>query len=196
MDMSKISCERLFYELELFQKLSVEERKVICQNVEYRKIKEGEIVLEEGQVAKELYFICKGVLKLANVNDKGNEVVHYFLEEGQFCSNLKSFNENIVSNYRIQASCEAEIIVFKKDQLFFLYDAIYYFKELLGRICQRALFDNIQMRNSYLGDDATARYRKFFAQQSTVAVRIPLSDIASYLGITQQSLSRIRKNRS
>lgn len=194
MKMSKIIFEPLFSALELFQKLSSEEKDVISQNIEIRKIREGEIVLDEGEIAKELYFICKGVLKLTNITDKGGEAVHYFLNEGQFCSNIKSFNENITSNYRIQASCESEIIVFKKEQLFFLYYTISYFKELLGGICQRALFDNIQIRNSYLGYDATARYRKFITQQASIAVRVPLSDIASYLGITQQSLSRIRKN--
>ncbi|MDJ1486024.1 Crp/Fnr family transcriptional regulator [Cytophagaceae bacterium YF14B1] len=192
--MSKTTFEPLFYTLELIQKISPQEKEIICQNIEYRKIKESEILLQEGAIAKELFFICKGVLKLANVSEKGNEVVRYFLDEGQFCSNLKSFNENHVSNYRIQASCETEIIVFKRDKLFFLYQAIPYFKELLGRICQRALFDNIHIRNAYLGEDATARYQKFILQQSSIALRVSLRDIAAYLGITQQSLSRIRKN--
>lgn len=194
--MSKTIFEPLFYTLERFQKISLQEKEIICQNIEYRKIKESEILLQERAIAKELFFICKGVLKLANVSDKGNEIVRYFLDEGQFCSNLKSFNENDVSAYRIQASCETEIIVFKRDKLFFLYRAIPYFKELLGSICQRALFDNIHMRNSYLGDDATARYQKFILQQPAISLRVPLRDIAAYLGITQQSLSRIRKNLS
>lgn len=192
--MSEIIFEPLFHTLEIFQKISFIEKEIICQNIEFRKVKEGEILLEEGAIATELFFICKGVLKLTNVSDKGNEVVHYFLDEGQFCSNLKSFNQNLVSNYRIQASYETEIVVFKRDKLFFLYRIISYFRELLAGICQRALFDNIQMRNSYLGDDATARYHKFIKQQPTIALRVTLSDTASYLGITQQSLSRIRKN--
>jgi CRP-like cAMP-binding protein len=186
--------EPLFKSLELFNKIPLEDKEIIRKNIEHRKIKEGEILLQEGEISKELFFICKGVLKLANVSDKGNEVIHYFLSDGQFCSNLKSFNENFVSNYRIQASCETEIIVFKKDRLFSLYQRIPYLKTLLGEICQRALFSNIQIRNSYLGNDAAARYQKFLLQQSDISLKVSLSDIASYLGITQQSLSRIRKN--
>jgi len=54
--------------------------------------------------------------------------------------------------------------------------------------------DKIQVRNSYLGEDASLRYRNFLLRQPDIALRVSLADIASYLGITQQSLSRIRKN--
>lgn len=186
--------ETLFKSHELFNKISSEDKEIIRNSIAYRKIKEGEILLQEGQIARELFFICKGVLKLANVSAKGNEVIHYFLSNGQFCSNLKSFNENFISNFRIQAACDAEIIVFEKEKLYFLYKEIPYLKILLGEICQRALFSNMQIRNSYLGNDAAARYQMFLLQQSDIALKVSLCDIASYLGITQQSLSRIRKN--
>jgi len=67
-------------------------------------------------------------------------------------------------------------------------------KELVSDITQRALLEKINLRNSFLGDDAATRYQKFLAQQPEVALRVSLGSIASYLGITQQSLSRIRKN--
>jgi CRP-like cAMP-binding protein len=65
---------------------------------------------------------------------------------------------------------------------------------LIDQITQQRLLDKIQLRNSYLGKDAATRYKLFMTQQSDIALRVSLQDIASYLEITPQSLSRIRKN--
>ncbi len=66
------------------------------------KIKEGEVLLQEGKVANEMFFICNGILKIVSISDKGNEVIHFFLSENQFCTILKSFSENVISTDRIQ----------------------------------------------------------------------------------------------
>jgi CRP-like cAMP-binding protein len=186
--------EPLFNYLELFQKIPSQDKETICRNTTFRKVKEGEILLQEGKAAKELFFICKGILKIVSISDKGNEVIHFFLSENQFCTILKSFTESIPSNDRIQAACDTEIIVFQKDKLHFLYNALPYFRNLLDNITKQALLNKIALRNSYIGEDATARYQKFIVQQSGIALRVSQTDIASYLGITKQSLSRIRKN--
>jgi len=187
--------EPLFNYLELFQKIPQEDKEIICQkNLEYRKVKEGEVLLQEGKLAKEMFFICKGVLKIVSINDKGNEVIHFFLSENKFCTILKSFTESIPSADRIQAACDTEIIIFKKDKLHSLYNALPYLEKVFGNIIQQALLSKIELRNSYISEDATKRYQKFIVQQSDIALRVSQTDIASYLGITKQSLSRIRKN--
>jgi CRP-like cAMP-binding protein len=192
--LTKTMFEPLFSYLEFFQNISSQDKEIICQNIEYRKVKEGEILLQEGNLAKELFFICKGVLKIVSISEKGNDVIHFFLMENQFCTILKSFNESIASNDRIQAACDAEIIVFQKDKLHSLYNSLPYFKDLLDNITRQALLDKVELRNSYIGEDATTRYQKFIVKQSGIALRVSQTDIASYLGITKQSLSRIRKN--
>ena len=186
--------EPLFIYLELFQKISPRDKGIICQNITYKKIREGEVLLHEGKLAKEMFFICKGVLKIVRINDNGNEVIHFFLSENQFCTILKSFTDSVRSSDRIQAACDCEIIVFQKDKLDYLNNALPDFKNLLDNITKQALLNKIALRNSYIGEDATARYQKFIVLQSNIALRISLTDIASYLGITKQSLSRIRKN--
>jgi CRP-like cAMP-binding protein len=186
--------EPLFNYLELFQKIPAEDKAIISQNIEFRSIKEGDILLEEGKVANEMFFICKGVLKIWSVNEKGNEVIHHFLSENQFCTILKSFTENTISNDRIQAACDAEILVLRKNDLESLYEALPYLKKMLDNILQQALLKKIELHNLYLGEDATTRYQKFMVQQSNIALRVSQTDIASYLGIAKQSLSRIKKS--
>ena len=187
--------EPLFNYLELFQKIPSQDKETISQNTTFRKVKEGEILLQEGKAAKQMFFISKGILKIVSISDKGNEVIHFFLSENQFCTILKSFTESVISTDRIQAACNSEIIIFQKDKLHSLHNALPYFKSLLDNITKQALLNKIALRNSYIGEDATTRYQKFIVQQSNIALRVSQTDIASYLGITKQSLSRIRKNK-
>jgi CRP-like cAMP-binding protein len=186
--------EPLFNYLELFQKIPSEDKNSIEQILEYRTVKEGEILLEEGKIANEIFFVCKGVLKIVSINDKGNEIIHFFFSENQFCTILKSFTENTFSTDRIQAAFDTEVIVFKKNKLEFLYHDLPYFKNMLDNIFQQALLNKVELRNFYLGEDATSRYQKFIVRQANIASRVSQTDIASYLGIAKQSLSRIKKN--
>ncbi|TDO73198.1 CRP-like cAMP-binding protein [Flavobacterium chryseum] len=186
--------EPLFNYLENLQKITSEDKNSIAQNIEYRTVREGEILFEEGKAATEIFFVCKGVLKIASITEKGNEVIHFFFSENQFCTILKSFTENTISKDRIEAACDAEVIIFQKSKLLTLYDSLPYFEDMLDNIFQQALLNKVELRNAYLGEDATARYQKFMVRQSNIASRVSQTDIASYLGIAKQSLSRIKKN--
>ena len=180
--------------LRLFKDIPQTDVAIIESELSYRKVAEGEVLLEEGQLCKEMFFICNGVLRIVSQNEKGNKVAYFFLKENQFCSILNSFNNNVPAVEGIEAASDAELIVLKKQKLMSLYEKLPYLKELITSITTQALLDKIQMRNSYLGEDASLRYRNFLMRQPEIALRVSLSDIASYLGITQQSLSRIRKN--
>jgi len=179
--------------LRLFKNIPQADIGIIEQELSYRKVTEGEVLFVEGQVCREMFFICKGVLRIVSQNEKGNKMAYFFLKENQFCSILNSFNNNIQGAEGIEAACDAELIVLKKQKLLNLYEKLPYLKELITGITTQSLLDKIQVRNSYLGEDAATRYRNFLVRQPDIALRVSLSDIASYLGITQQSLSRIRK---
>lgn len=180
--------------LRLFKNIPSADIALIEQELSYRKVTEGEVLFVEGQVCREMFFICKGVLRIVSHNEKGNKMAYFFLKENQFCSILNSFNNNIPAGEGIEAACDAELIVLKKQKLLNLYEKLPYLKDLITGITTQSLLDKIKVRNSYLGEDAATRYRNFLVRQPEIALRVSLSDIASYLGITQQSLSRIRKN--
>jgi CRP-like cAMP-binding protein len=180
--------------LKLFKNIPQGDIDIIEAELEYRKVTEGEMLLNEGQVCKEMFFVCKGVLRIVALNEKGNKMAYFFLKENQFCSILNSFNNNIPAIEGIEAACDGELTVLKKQKLLILYEKLPYLKELITAITTQSLLDKIQVRNSYLGEDASTRYRNFLIRQPEIALRVSLGDIASYLGITQQSLSRIRKN--
>lgn len=185
----------LFNFLQLFRHISPEDEEKISAALQFKKVKAGKVLLESGSHANEFFFICEGILKISILNERGNAVTYFFMKENQFCTILNSFNNNAPAHESIIAATDASLIVFTRESLFGLYDTIPYFKELITGISQQSLLDKIQLKNSYIGEDASSRYHKFLTSQSDIALRVALSDVASYLGITQQSLSRIRKNK-
>jgi CRP-like cAMP-binding protein len=180
--------------LQMFRPVSKEDSDLISSVFEYKTYNEGDYLFKNNQVCRELFFIAGGVLKIVANNDKGTEATYFFLKENQFCTILNSFNNQVISDEGIQAACPASVYGITKIALMDLYEQLPWLKTLINQITQQALLDKIQIRNSYLGLDSTARYQLFMMRQPDIAMRVQLTDVASYLGITPQSLSRIRKN--
>ncbi|HEX3935110.1 MAG TPA: Crp/Fnr family transcriptional regulator, partial [Puia sp.] len=180
--------------LDLFREIPEADFDVITQYLHVRDVKAGEVLLNEGRTAKELFFVISGILKIVSTSEKGNEIIQFFIKENKFCTILYSFNDDVVSREGIVAATDGKVLVFSKAKLNSLYEKLPYFKGLVESITQRALIAKIQIRNNLMGEEATIRYHKFVSQQPDILLRVPLSDVASYLGITQQSLSRIRRN--
>jgi CRP-like cAMP-binding protein len=184
----------LFTYLQLIRSFSPEEREIISSHLSFRTVPEGETLLREGHIARELFFICKGILKIVTTNTKDNYVTQFFLKENQFCTILNSFNNSEPAAESIVTAVDTELIVFSKDRLRELYKQLPYFEELIDKVTKQTLLEKIRMRNGYMGEEAAVRYEKFITRQPDIALRVSLTDIASYLGITPQSLSRIRRN--
>lgn len=186
--------DQLISYLKLFRSISNDDEALISESFETRSLSEGDYLFYPNHICKELFFICNGIVRIVVQNEKGSQITHFFLKENQFCTILNSFMNQTVAAEGIQAACHAKVLAINRTQLLVLYERLPYLKSLIDHITQQGLIDKIGLRNSYLGLDSTARYKLFISRQADVAKRVPLSDVASYLGITQQSLSRIRKN--
>ena len=180
--------------LQLIRPIEKEDQLIIGEAFIRRSIPEGECLSQPGTINRNLFFICEGVLRIVKQNEKGNPVIHFFLKGNQFCTILKSFTEGIAAEESIEAACNTEIMTISKSRLMALYEKLPYVKVMIDETIQATLLEKINIRNRYLGLDSAMKYRLFLTTQSDIALKISLSDIASYLGITPQSLSRIRKN--
>jgi len=185
---------RLIAFLQQHRFFSANEQQLINESFEPRSYKEGDRLFKGGNVCRELFFVCNGVLRIMVTNPNGVELTHFFLKEDMFCTILQSFNSEVPATESIQAACDADVLAIGRSKLLALYKQIPALKELLDQIMQNRLLDKIQIRNAYLGTDSETRYKLFIQQQPDIVLRVPLKDIASYLGITPQSLSRIRKS--
>jgi len=196
MEQNNIEADKTIFHrfLNLFKEIPAADFELIGQHLQYRDIVTGQVLLQQGKTAKELFFVATGILKIVSTSEKGNDVIQFFIKENKFCTILYSFNGGIIAHESIVAATHGELLVFSKTSLDALYAKLPYFKSLVESITQQALIDKIQVRNNLMGEEATTRYHKFISQQPDIMLRVPLSDVASYLGITQQSLSRIRRN--
>ncbi|MFD0793125.1 Crp/Fnr family transcriptional regulator [Mucilaginibacter litoreus] len=184
----------LFTFLQQYRPIPAADEALIEAATEHRFYKKGEVLFEAGKICRELFLVCSGILRIMIINEAGNEVTYFFVREGRLCSILNSFNNGTIAKENILAVNNVEVIVLKRAKLDQLFEKLPYLKTLINQITQQALLDKIAVRNEYMGLDAASRYKTFMAQQPEIAREVPLSDIASYLEITPQSLSRIRKN--
>ncbi|HEY4289084.1 MAG TPA: Crp/Fnr family transcriptional regulator [Puia sp.] len=178
-----------------FRSIPETDQDMIFSCFEPRAFKEGEFLFREGKVCSQLFYIRNGILRIVSTNDKGMDRTHYFYKEDQFCTILKSFEEASAADAGIQAACDVEVLTISKQKLNELYMSVPYIKDVIERMFQRQLLQKIEMRNAFVGADAETQYKLFVENQPDIALRVSLKDIASYLGITPQSLSRIRRNR-
>ncbi len=174
--------------------LTQQQIELITSKTEIRLLKAGEYFSEAGRTANEVGFVTKGIFRVCYYSKDGNEITRYFIDENNFLVDLNSFSYQIPSSEYIQAVTDVELVVFKRKNLTDIANTIIGWDKITNQITTKAFLDKVNRISPMLAEDATTRYINFLEQFPKLALRIPLSYLASYLGITQQSLSRIRKN--
>lgn len=177
-----------------FGSLTNQQIELIKSKTETRNLKAGDYFSEAGKTANHVGFIINGIFRVCYYNKDGNEITRYFIDENNFLVDLNSFSYHIPSSEYIQAVTDVELVVFKRSSLTDLANTIVGWDKITNQITTKALLDKVSRISPMVAEDATTRYQNFLEQFPKIALRIPLSYLASYLGITQQSLSRIRKN--
>lgn len=184
--------ESLIGFLQQFKAIPLKDQELITAAFEPTHFNEGDYLFHSGHICRQFFFITSGILKITAVRADGMELTHFFIKAGQLCTILDSFEQSLVAEESIVAACPVTVLAINRTELLQLYGRLPYLKELIVQITRQALLDKIRTRNAYLGMDATARYRQFLQAQPDIAAQASQNDIASYLGMTPQSLSRIR----
>ena len=157
-------------------------------------LRKDEYFSEAGKIPKQVGFILKGVVRFCYYNNKGQEITHHFVDENNFVSDQQKFEAQIIASDYIEAVTDCELLVFSKKDWDEIGNTIVGWDAITGLIVKNCLLKTIERRSPLVSEDATTRYLTFMEKFPLLVNRIPLSYIASYLGITQQSLSRIRKS--
>jgi len=179
--------------LRSYHSFTNDEMQQIEASFEEMTVEDRHLLAEADKVCSRLYFVIKGVLRIASTNDKGVDVTHYFYKEDQFCTILQSFNERTPTPSFIQACCNATVISITNERLAQLIKQVPVLHEVLENIHQQKLLEKVNVKNLYIGANALEIYRRFLVSQPDIALRVSQKDIAEYLGITPQSFSRIRR---
>jgi len=186
--------ETIIQYLQVFRELPDQDAQAIANCFIRVTYKTGEYVSQPGEVASKLFFINKGILKVTLPDEEDRDITYFFLKEGQLTGFLYSLYDEIPAEQGLQAACDTEIYVIAIEKLYGLFQQLPYLRELIDKIAYLSMVDMIKIKNSYLTGDALKKYELFLKTQPEIALHVMQIDIASYLGITPQSLSRIRKN--
>lgn len=176
-----------------FGNLNQQQIQLILDNVFERSLKKDGYFSEAGRIPREIGYIRSGILRVCYFNNKGTEITRYFVEENRLVSDIHSMESNMPSTEYIQAVTDCEMIIFSEDTRKMLSATILDWDRILAKIREKALMEKVQKIAPMVAEDATSRYLMFMEKFPELANKVPLSYLASYLGITQSSLSRIRK---
>ncbi|NOW99004.1 Crp/Fnr family transcriptional regulator [Mucilaginibacter sp. SG564] len=179
--------------LSKYSTLSGQHIELITSKAKLLNLKKGDCFLEVGRVAKQFGFVMEGVLRVCWYNEIGEDITRAFIPEYHFALNVSSFNNETPSEVCFEAIANCKLLVFSKKDMAGLANAIPGWNEILLKITATALTNKSKVSQNMLTQDATTRYLEFLKIYPGLANRIPLSALASYLGIKQSSLSRIRR---
>ena len=158
-----------------------------------RSMNKGELLLREGEQAKYGAFVCKGCLRSYVVDNKGKEHVVQFAPENWWISDMESMLQKKPSVYFIDAIEPTEVLLAEMSSFQKMLDRLPGFAEIFRIGQQKHTAAKDKRIVASLTADAETRYQEFLDKYSTIAQRVPLHMIASYLGISPETLSRVRK---
>ena len=177
-----------------FGNLNTQQTELIMSKAKTLELRKDEYFSEAGKIPRHVGFLLEGVVRFCYYNNKGQEVTHHFIDENNFVSDQQKFEAQVVASEYIQAVTDCKLLIFSKKDWDDIGNTIVGWDAITGLILKNCLLKTIERRSPLVSEDATTRYLSFIEHFPGMVNRIPLSHIASYLGITQQSLSRIRKN--
>lgn len=182
--------------LESFIPLNAKEKLLLNEKFFIQKIKRKEKILLEGATCKHYTFIIQGCFRMYGIDDKGYEHNIQFAAENDWIADIASFHTKKPSKLNIQAIEHSIILQVEQQDLYYLYLNITKLDRIFKVIIENkyAELQNRVLQN--FSSTAQQRYLSFLEQYPTLFNRLPNSQIASYLGITPEFLSKVRKELS
>lgn len=183
--------EDLIKNIKLYTPLNASELEELKNSVDEKNYCKNEIIFAEGRVSDEIYFVTKGCVRLY-YNVDGNEKTAFFYTEGQFICAGESYTYNTPAIENYQAIEPSKIFVFTKSKIEALLKKVPKF-EVIARIAtENELITSQKIIASFITKSAEERYIDLLNTQSDLFQRVPQQYIASFLGISPETLSRIK----
>lgn len=175
--------------------ISPEAREYATRKSISQRVKKGDFLVRTGDVCNYVYFVQKGILR-SFVQDGKKEITTWITAENELATSITSFHTQQKSFENIQAIEDCELTGLHYNDLQHLY---HHFAEVntAGRMLLEKYYRDAEER-AYIArlSEATSKYQRFIATKSFMLNRVPLKFIASYLGMTLETLSRIRSRLS
>ncbi len=176
----------------LHVQMTNEEKAYLDAHFELIQIKKGEHLMNRGDEVCYLYYLEAGTIRLSFPDKEKREISARFIEPKEFV-NFSLSHEEQLSHYNVKALEHCKVWRLPKQDLQQLYDLSINFNKLARLHLEKSINHKIKREEDFHKLDAEERYKKLMANERWLFRSIPLKDIASYIGITPQALSNIRK---
>jgi CRP/FNR family transcriptional regulator, anaerobic regulatory protein len=164
----------------------------IAQEAETHTLKRNELLLSAGQVCRHKTFIATGLLRTYATGTNGNEHILHFSPEMTWTLDAESYDKQVPTTVNIAAIEPTEVLFWKKADFIELVAAYPMLQDFSARLIQRTIHANRQRIATTLSATPEERYDDFVLRFPQLMQRLPLHMVASYLGISLKTLTRIR----
>jgi CRP-like cAMP-binding protein len=174
-----------------YNKISAEAYEAIAGISELLSIKKNRDLQSIGHTCRTIYFISKGAARIYYYKD-GTDITEHFAFENSISVRVESLFTNKPSRKAIEIIEDAEVVAIDAIGLFKLYDVYPEIERLFRKIFEEGYVETVNRLESIQFHSAKDRYNALLTEHPNILQRVPLKHIASYLGVTQVTLSRIR----
>ena len=164
---------------------------ILLSRFEERIVKKKTAILKSGKIAKEVYLVIEGCLRLYYEKD-GEDLSAYFFTEGMFAGAYDSFTSQQPSRHSIEAIEDSTVLVISYVDWMTLFAEFPWMNEFVRKVIERRFIALHQLFTSYILDSPEERYMHLLKNYPDLINRVPQHQLATFLGITPVSLSRIR----
>lgn len=185
--------------LEVFKKyiidkasLSEEDLNEILSYAIIKKLRRRQFLLQEGDIWRYNAFVCSGFVRTYSVDDKGTEHIMNFSPENYWTGDRESLTNETPSKFNIEALENTEVLLIKKQDFEMLCKKIPLFNNLINNILHKSFITSQTRIHSSISQSSEDKYNNFILKYPSIANRVPQHMIASYIGISPETLSRIR----
>lgn len=195
-NLSLASIEPLLIYFEKLIPLSKEEKELVTQNFHSRLFRKRQFVLQEGDVCTQLNFVVRGCLRSYKIDEKGNTHILQFASENNWINDLGSFHSLKTSVLNIDALEDTVVLQISHEDLISLYKRASKFN-LIFRVLVENAYIGLQERIlQNISSTAEERYQTFLELFPHLINRLSQVQIAAFLGVTPEFLSKLRNIRS
>lgn len=174
--------------------LTEAEKEIIKTFFVPKKLKKRQFLVVEGHVCMYMAFVSKGLLKAYNIDEKGNEHINQFAPEGWWTSDMNSFFNGGISFYSIDAMEDSEVLLITSEDFDKLTLQVPVMDRYFRMLFQNSLITKERRLISSHTHNAEEKYRHILENNPDLIKRVPQNLLASYLGLSPETLSRLKKN--